>query len=292
MAIGWVLFEAIDHRTETSQNTPIDEAQDPILESAKRAQLLEIAINVLLEAGQSDTRVKCSEVDDDRDLIEVVGMKCFGFADYSEGNMAAIEFRFPLSGLMIEDMKAGLSDFREFIRVMLASFSLLCSNQGEDYHMVDTLLSWLGPDPIMFLANQQSRAFGNRIVAGIDNDKGISVFYATTLETEQTLQVAQETTRKEYNTAMERAESAKTWQEMQTALRGTEGYCTRPDLGTITVGRISIGDTLLDVAGRLSIRGSEVSNYEGRMFQVKWEDDTGMILLTFERGRVSQKMSR
>lgn len=292
VVIGCVLFAAIAHRTEPIQNVPVVEPQESISEFAERAQRLENAINALLESGQSDARVTCSHVNGDRDLIELDGIKCFGFADYSEGNLAAIEYRFPLSGLIIQDMKAGFSDFTEIFRVLLASFTLLCANQQEDYDLTYTLSSWLGPDPFMFLANQRSRAFGNRIVAGIDNEKGISVFYATTLETDQTLQAAREATSNEYITAMERAESAKTWQEMQTALRGTEGYCTLPDLGAATAGRISIGDSMRDVASRLSIRGSEVSNFEGRMFQVKWENDTGMILLTFERGRVSQKMSR
>lgn len=284
----WIMPRQIS--TEINANKPLNAGPD-VGVSSEQVQILEDAINVLIEAGNSETRVTCSLYAENLVWIEVDGMECYGIATYSEGKLVAVKYLFPLSGLMIQDMKAGLADFQEFIRVFYASFSLLCSDHGQDYNMANTLLSWMGPDPIKFLANQTSRSFGSRIVAGIDNEKGLSVFYATTLVTQQTLQVAQEATQKELIKAMEKAESAKTWQDMQTALRGTEGYCTRPDLGSITAGRISIGDSMLDVAGRLSIHGSEVSNFEGRTFQVKWQDETGMILLTFEKGRVTQKMS-
>jgi hypothetical protein len=84
-------------------------------------------------------------------------------------------------------------------------------------------------------------------------------------------------------------QNATSWTKLQDSLRRVDGFAIMPTINAQVIGSVSVGDNMLSVAEKLSIRGEETMVL-GETSQVAWKDESGSLVLTFENGVVTGKV--
>lgn len=287
LVLNW--RSSVDAPSEQEQ-VPLNAQAEIILRKSKRAEILQLSFNHACANLDLQTRAHCADFDSDTVAVYFPEIECEGRVNYSGDQMSSVAFRIPTRVLLDEKVESGAQPLRDFKNVFLMTFMLMCADHDEDLKTAHTLSSWIDAEPQTWFSGARIRTFGTSIVVGTLNKGDDSQFYAKVDTPDEEFEGALQSTTSERVEAIRKAKAANTWPHLQAALKGIDGYCVTPNLGAATAGRISIGDSMLKVAEVLGIDGSETTNLGG-MFQVKWQNETGMILLTFEGGRVSQKMS-
>ena len=277
---------------ESPLENPVSE---PMVKPVERAvekpdgKLVAELVNDLLQYLKGGTTVQLKDDKNSVVVLEVVGSDCLISIEYHGQMINTISVEISTSALNFDGVKFSDDRTRCFHDAVMVSFVLANAKDEKRPKSSGAMIRWMiQSHPSSTLGRFQSRMFGSTLVAiACRSGKTLITFRAN--PDPVAVAEARQNAESERQEAIEKARGIESWTDLQFALRGFEEFDVMPTISASLIGSIGVGDSMLSVAEKLSIHGTEMLNLQG-ISQVQWKDDYGQILLTFEGGRVAGKI--
>ena len=242
----------------------------------------------MLSLAGHGTRAELSGENENAVRLTIVGSACELMVLYSGGKVEAVSAWIPTTAFISEDKEAIGTEVEHLVDSALAVYGLLCISQEQNLQSILAVSEWMNANPFLLFTGVSMRMFGEVLVDFGASEEKTSFFAKMNADAEM-IAAARRMAVSDREQKTKDLGNVRSWTKLQKALTGVDGFGVMPQINSQVIGSVGIGDSMFEVAERLSIRGDEKFALD-HTTQVEWKDETGSILVTFENGIVVGKI--